>query len=168
MVPSALKGRGATLSWRAATVVTLQFSLTVAYIHRRGDVSQNRVWILSTYYQQCTFWTLPYSGKFSWVQYSTKCCTCFRRIFPVYFHVSMMRQLTTPVSHFSARPSRQWKIGPVANFLQARRFLAMNSGPAIPVGLVAFHHRLNRKPQRESPPFAFCTYARWVECPLRS
>ena len=60
------------------------------------------------------------------------------------------------VPRFSAESSRQWKIDPVANFPRARHFFAKNSGPAIPVGLVAFHHRLRRKPWRRSPPRSFC------------
>jgi len=34
------------------------------------------------------------------------------------------------------------------------------------VGLVAFHHRLNRKQQSRSSPFALCTYTRCVDCPF--
>jgi len=55
------------------------------------------------------------------------------------------------------------KIDPVANFPQARHFFSKNSGPAIPVGLVAFCHCLKRKPWRQFPPFALCIYARCIE-----
>ena len=36
-------------------------------------------------------------------------------------------------------------IDPVASFPLARQFFAMDSGPDVLVGMVASHHRLNRK-----------------------
>ena len=51
-----------------------------------------------------------------------------------------------------------------ANFLLAWHSFTKTSSPAILVGLVAFHHRLNRKQRSQSPPFALCTYTRCVDC----
>ena len=50
------------------------------------------------------------------------------------------------------------------NFPLAWHFFAKNSGPAILVGLVAFHHWLNRKRRSQSPLFALCSYAMHINC----
>lgn len=68
-------------------------------------------------------------------------------------------QLTTPL-HVTplCRAFTSRKIDPVTNFPLARHFFTKKCGPAIPVRLVAFDHRLNRKPWSWFPPFSLCTY----------
>ena len=107
------------------------------------------------------------AGNFCRCNILWKCCIRFRRNFGgLYFHVSRTQQWPCLWwSRFSAKSLHQWKIDPVANFPWARHFFAKSSGPAIPVGLVAFHHCLSRKPRRRSPLFTLCIYTRHVSCP---
>ena len=108
-------------------------------------------WVLGVYPWKIA--TIRYSGKFRRCKISGKCCIHFRRNFcTFYFRISRTWQLTTPFECHASLPSLYLN----DNFPQAKHFFAKNSGPAIPVGLVAFCHCLRRKPQRQSPPQSFC------------
>jgi len=114
---------------------------------------------------------VPYriAGNFRWCKISRKCCIRFRRNFCIiYFRVSMTQQLTTPLSvTLLCRVFRSMKNWPGWQ-LPSGKTLISSLRTVAQLSLVAFRHRLRRKPWRHarSPQQSFCCLylPRRIEC----